>query len=234
MNIRLMKKTLAAAIGVAALAFGVQVQVQAQDAAGPGAGAQGRNAKGAVQGQAHGKGAGVVQQRGMQGRGMMMARRNGAGPALAQLDANDDGMISLEEFLARHDDRPELLLERRDEDGDGFLSREELDPREGQRRPDIDRPAVQACMQEEHPELTGPAGIEERFDTLDSDDNSLLDADELAAGRLALAEERFARLDTDADGQLTQDELRAGRPDRRAMGRDLRECIRDAAESAAP
>jgi hypothetical protein len=232
MKIRMMKKLLAAAIGVAALAFGVQVQ--AQDAGGPGTGAQGRNAKGAVQREAHGKGAGAMQQRGGQGRGMMMARRRAEGPALAQLDANDDGMISLDEFLARHEDRPELLLERRDENGDGFLSREELEPREGPRRPDIDRAAVQACMQEEHPELAAPAGIEERFDTLDSDDNSLLDTDELAAGRLAQAEERFARLDTDADGQLTQDELRAGRPDRRAMGRDLRDCIRESADSIAP
>lgn len=232
MKIRMMKRILAAAIGAAALAFGVQVQ--AQDAGGPGAGAQGRNAKGAIHRDAQGKGAGAMQQRGKQGRGMMMARRQGAGPSLEQLDTNGDGAIDLDEFLARHEDRPDQLLNRRDENGDGLLSREELEPREGSRRPDIDRAAVQACMQEEHPELAAPAGIEERFDTLDSNDDSFLDADELAAGRLAQAEERFARLDTDADGQLTQDELRAGRPERRAMGRELRDCIRESAGSTTP
>lgn len=227
MKLTLMMKTVAVLTGATALLLGVQVMAQ-QPAAGGADNPRGFHRDGP------GKGGRMMNGRSGQGPGMMMARRRSQGPSVAQLDTNDDGVISLEEFLARIEDRPEQLLDRRDENGDGLLSREELEPREGPRRPDMDRAAVQACMQDEHPEFAGFAGIEERFDTLDSNDDSLLDADELAAGRLAQAEERFARLDADADGQLTPEELRAGRPDRRAMGRDLRDCIRDSAETTAP
>lgn len=238
MKIRMIKRTLAAAIGAAALAFGVQVQVQAQDAGGPGAGGpgavgQGPNAKAAVHRGAAGKGAGAMQQRGKQGRGMMMARRHGGGPALARLDTNEDGSIDLDEFLARHEDRPEPTLQRLDTNGDG-LSREELQAGARPQRPNIDREAVRDCVQEAHPEFAGPAGIEQRFDTLDTDNNSLLSAQELADGRLAHAEEQFSRLDADADGLLTQDELRAAHTDRRELGRATRDCMRGAAATNSP
>lgn len=238
MKIRMMKRTLAVAIGAAALAFGVQVPVQAQDAGGPGAGGRGvvgqsRNAKAAVRRDAPGKGAGATQQRGKQSRGMMMAQRHGGGVSLAQLDTNDDGSIDLDEFLARHEDRPNLVLERLDTNGNG-LSREELQAGARPQRPNINREAIRDCVQEAHPGFASPAGIEQRFDTLDTDDDSLLDAEELAAGRLAQAEEQFARLDADADGLLTQDELRAAHTDRRELGRATRDCMREAPATDSP
>jgi hypothetical protein len=241
-------KTIAAVIGAAAFALGVQVHAQdapAQagkgvDPAGPGKGGRLMQQRGMQGPGMQGKG---MQGKGMQGKGMqgkgpqvrgMLERRRGAGPSLAQLDANDDGMIDLDEFLARHEDRPELLLERRDTDGDEKLSREELASPQRPARPDGKREAVLDCVQEDRPDFAGPAGIEERFDTLDSNDDSRLDAEELAAGRLVQATEQFTRLDADADGQLTPQELRAAHADRREVARSVRDCVREAAASTTP
>lgn len=224
-------RLLAVLVGAATLAAGMQVQAQAQ---GQGRGKEfGQGRAAAAQQAGPGRPAGAMQQRGGQGRGMMMGRRPGV-PSLQQLDANADGMIDLDEFLARHEDRPQPLPGRLDANGDGLLSREELTPPARPERPGGNREAVLECMQEEHPGMAGPDGIAERFDTLDTNDDSLLDAEELAAGRLARAEEQFNRLDADADGLLTPDELRAQRADRRELGRSLRECRREAAQPATP
>ncbi len=126
------------------------------------------------------------------------------------------------------------MLELRDADGDDKLSREELAPRERPQRPAGNREAVLGCVQEERPDFAGHAGIEERFDTLDSNDDSLLDAEELAAGRLVQATEQFTRLDADADGLLTPQELRAAHADRREVARSVRDCVREAVASPAP
>lgn len=220
-------RILAVAIGAAALVLGVQVQAQTTVAENAATG-------GGIHRAGPGKGGRMMPQRGGQDRSAMTARRQGGGPSLAAFDVNADGMIDLDEFLAHHEDRPELALEHRDADGDGLLSREELAPRERPNRPDIDRAAVEECVQQEHPDFAGADGLEERFDTLDSNDDSYLDADELVAGRLAQAEAQFTALDADADGFLIQAELRAQRANRRELARSVRDCAREAARATTP
>lgn len=225
-------RTLAATIGTAALLLGVQVQAQqqTQDGGETPPRAIGDSRDGMRHG-GPGRGGRFMRQHDGAARGMMQGAGRGAA---VQRDSNGDGMIDASEFLAGLDDAPALVLEHRDANGDGMLSREELTPPARPQRPGADRAAMQACMQDAHPDFAGGASLEQRFDTLDSNDDSLLDATELAAGREARAQEQFTRLDTDADGLLTPDELRAGRTERRELRRALHECRSEAAQSSAP
>jgi Ca2+-binding EF-hand superfamily protein len=216
-------------LGAAALALGVQAQAQ-DSTAGQGKGFGNRVPQ---QQAGPGRGGRLQPPRGQQGRSMM-ARRHAAGQAMARLDANDDGMIDLDEFLARFEDRPQHLLERRDVNEDGVLSRDELEPPARPQRPEIDRAAVTACVQEEFAEFADEAAPGARFDALDSNDDAVLDASELDAGRLARAEAQFTRLDTDVDGLLTPEELHAGHADRRELDQRVRACTREVLQSATP
>lgn len=57
----------------------------------------------------------------------------------------------------------------------------------------------------------------ERFDTLDSNDDSLLSQEELLAGPRQRIDRLFGCLDTDADGLLSKEELEGGRELRACM-----------------
>jgi hypothetical protein len=71
------------------------------------------------------------------------------------------------------------------------------------------------------------AQLLERFDTLDTNDDSRLDQDELLAGPQRRIEAMFTCLDADADGFLTTEELATTREGGREARRALRDCLQD-------
>jgi hypothetical protein len=215
-------KTMVLTMGGALLALGLQVQqVQAQttgtDVSATKAGMH--RARGEQAGHRMGG-------RGDGARGRMMQPRP-AGAPLEVLDSNDDGMLSLDEFLARGEDRPARGLGRVDANGDGLLSREELEARQRPQRPEIDNADLAACLPGAD---DGEPGLDlaERFDTLDTNDDSFLDADELAAGQRERATAQFERLDADADGFVTAAELEAAHEEQMAQRMEHRDCMRAA------
>jgi len=227
-------KTLLVAMVTSVLALGLQTALHAQDA-----GAQGARKGEAKSGAQRGPGFGQAQPGPRMGPGHaggpgMMGARRGAGAGPQQLDANGDGQIDLDEFLAGRPAGSELVFDHRDSNGDGLLSREELEPRQRLQRPALDRSAMRDCVQEEHPGLGDGVDLVSRFDTLDTNDDGFLSPDELAAARRELASANFARLDSNSDGSLSPEELRAGGVNRREMARDVRECMRAAMQPNTP
>lgn len=78
------------------------------------------------------------------------------------------------------------------------------------------------------------AGLLDRFDTLDTNDDSRLDLEELLAGPQRRVEVMFSCLDADADGFLTTEELAATREGGREARRALRSCLQEAGPDALP
>jgi Ca2+-binding EF-hand superfamily protein len=141
-----------------------------------------------------------------------------SGLAFAQLpgDSDEDGRLSLSEFQQQSAQR----FARLDEDGDGYLTSEEMragraDFR-GRRGPgapdgraferaDADDDGVVSLAEAQS---VWPSLDAERFAAIDADGNGLLTAQELRGGRRAL----FSNADADGDGALSLAELQAVRP----------------------
>lgn len=117
--------------------------------------------------------------RGRGGRGGMHSLRGA--------DANNDGNITRDEFLAR----PIEMFDRLDANDDGVISADERP----QRRERGERPA-----RAERPERPNP----------DTDGNGTISRAEFAAMGAAM----FERLDANNDGSVTREEARAARPRR--------------------
>lgn len=100
---------------------------------------------------------------------------------MTEMDADHDGFVSREEFLAAHA-RADRMFDRLDGNHDGAISRDEYMAGGG-----------------------GGEGRAERFRVLDANKDGRITREELDARRNA----RFDALDTDRDGKLSPQELRA-------------------------
>lgn len=100
---------------------------------------------------------------------------------LERLDANKDGMISLEEF--QPPGKHQGPMEKADSNNDGAVTLEEMQ-------------AMRAAKMAEH-----DARMTERFTMMDSNDDGAVTQEE---ARQAM----FNHMDANQDGQLTTDELR--------------------------
>ncbi len=146
------------------------------------------------------------------------------------LDADGDGMVSQDEFLAARLARAERRFDRLDSDEDGQITEADLADRP--EPPDVDREALRACIEEtlgvELPERPEPGS---RFDAADLNGDGAITLDEALTNAESRAVERFMNLDENADGQLERSEVR--RPLRRAarLRQARRQCLREQQEA---
>lgn len=198
----------------------------AQDAAGP-----------AFSGGRHGPGMGGPRGgRGGPGRGEPEDR-------VANLDTNSDGKVSLEEFLAPRVDHIDEMFERRDTNGDGLIAEGEGRPERpanaparGDRagrpgRPAIDETALVTCVRKTIPDFDLPErpdadDIEDRFDTVDTNNDGKLSIAEVTAAVQARATAHFSKLDTNSDGFITTAEIDTQQADREAVQDAVRACAK--------
>lgn len=119
------------------------------------------------------------------------------GGGFDQLDQDDDGQISFDEFS----NRERGMIERLDQDGDNAVSREEVDAHLEERAAEH-----QARMEEMQERMRGH--LEEMFTSADANGDGLVTQEEATLAA-------FNKIDENADGFLTKEELRNARPDRR-------------------
>ncbi len=151
--------------------------------------------------------------------------RQSPGHVIRRADTNDDGLVSLAEFLAERSEQAVRQFEHRDTDGDGLLSGTDTGPRHRALNPAIDIAEFRACIAENggNPDLE-----EDPFSATDANADGAISKDEFYAHHETRASEQFARIDANADGQLSAEELRSNIQAGKEHREIVRGCLADA------
>ena len=154
------------------------------------------------------------------------------------LDTDENGVITLDEMMAKALEKAEGKFDRIDTDDDGLISLEEFLAVSGRRgsddidRPEIDRDAVRACVADAlgEDEAERP-DRETRFTELDVNGDGFIDFDEFTDGVEEKVTTKFNNIDADADGGITIEELAAAMMSRRDIREVKRDCIDEQRET---
>ncbi|MCV2883788.1 hypothetical protein OE749_03605 [Aestuariibacter sp. AA17] len=154
---------------------------------------------------------------------------------LARLDIDQSGTLTLDEMLTGASDKAARKFERKDANADGSLTFEEASS--GRERPDLSDIAedIAACVADIKdetgdenivvPDFSSRLTAEERFDTIDANDDNLIDLSEATSHAESRATDKFNALDTDLNGEVSEDELTAHADSRRATRQAVRNCV---------
>lgn len=123
---------------------------------------------------------------------------------MTELDADQSGAVSFEEFARRGDDR----FMQTDSDGDGFLTPQEREAAKAQ---------AMEGREGKRAKRAGKRG-DKRLARVDTDQDGNISREEHQAAQQA----HFARLDADGSGAVTQAEFRAQMEARRGKMRERR------------
>lgn len=154
--------------------------------------------------------------------------RHPMGDTLVRLDTDGSGDVTLDEFLARPLERAPHQFDRLDADDDGLVTLDEFTARRGDGHADlrVEVDEIRACIAEavgtEIPDRPAP---EELFESMDTDADGLVDADEFVTSANHSATVRFSALDADADSVISADEFAAALEIRREHRQARRECL---------
>jgi len=163
------------------------------------------------------------------GRGRHRPGHPGGNPNLLieRLDSDGDGYIDEDEFLDARLARVDDQFDRRDADGDGLLSEEEASrpPRRGPRGDTTEREEVIACVRETITDWEGPHEVEDRFDAVDTDLDGYITLAELSTALAERAYVLFDRIDANSDGLISPEDITAHQDNELNLRRVIRACV---------
>lgn len=148
---------------------------------------------------------------------------------IERLDTNEDLVVDFDEFTARSRNGARLI-ERLDSNDDGALDYDEFASRSGPRSELAGEYAEEliACVEEmSGTEVESRPTPEQAFDTIDSNDDDVISADELESAGQAKAEAKFDAIDQNGDDLLNEEEFAAAGEAKNARRSDFMAC-RDA------
>lgn len=158
------------------------------------------------------------------------------------MDADGDGVVTLEEFVAPHTERGEFRFARLDQNDDGVISADEHESTDNDHhfrgRHDgitLDTAAFEQCMRDQlGDEFQTRPTWEELLASADTNADGVLDLNEFLAHGYAREVARFEALDTNADGGVDSDEQEAGLVKKQTHHLARRTCMMEQWELANP
>jgi hypothetical protein len=149
-------------------------------------------------------------------------KKNFERPAFSEVDANNDGDISFDEFKSYAEANPRYkgLFEKRDENGDGMLSEDEFsEGKRHKRGPDfseLDSNSDGFLTQAEMKAHVDSKNMHQKmFSGLDEDGNGVVSSDEynqfkpMKKHHKRMKHMMFEEMDANGDGQISQAEAKA-------------------------
>jgi len=143
---------------------------------------------------------GFVTQDEMMAREKRVLTRDKIAGNFREIDANNDGKISREEWIARYGD--DSLFDQYDLDGDGVIDPDEFLAVSEAKQQFADGIAVEGKLT--RAQWIAQFGNDDMFDAYDANHDGVVDAGEWIAGQVA--ETQFKTMDGDQDGKLSRGE----------------------------
>ena len=151
---------------------------------------------------------------------------------LENLDDDDNGTVTLDEFLSNRTDRWDTRFDALDQNSDGYISQVEYEnvPSPGARgrrgRFEIDQTAFDQCMANQLGEAFKARPTWEDVAAFDSSGDGVLDESEFLTYRETRETERFSEIDGSGDGVLDEAEMEAHISQMQALRESHREAHR--------
>lgn len=170
-------------------------------------------------------------------RGKKPDRKQRSAMVFKRLDTNKDNVLELDEFTLPSSTKAEKRFTRKDADEDGLLTFEEATSgREQKDFSDIAEEIVQ-CVADLKAE-TGNEDIvvpdaerfmspQNRFSTIDTSGDELLDLAEVQANAAEKAAKAFEKMDADADLLVTIEEFKANKKGHMQTRRAVKSCVEE-------
>jgi hypothetical protein len=154
----------------------------------------------------------------------------------SRIDANEDGVLELDELLAPVADKAEKSFTKKDTDEDGFLSFEEatISKRESTDVSEIADDIAQCVADASVADETGLTQAisadkftskEDRFTAIDTSGDTVLDLVEVLEAKAEKATLGFEAMDTDDNDQVTEEEFIQSKQQANATRQAVKTCI---------
>ena len=153
----------------------------------------------------------------------------------SKLDTDENGIVTLDEYLVKSLEKAAKQFSRIDTDDDELVSLDEFLAihHGGGRNNDIDRDALRVCLIENSDRTEGDLPATDRPDgsarflEIDENGDGFIDLGEFEFAKTANATDKFNRIDTDGDGGITLEELLAAIESHNALRSVRRDCVQD-------